>query len=86
VLNAELSTEALRIAGAYDQLQSAQWLRQYGAEWPTALSHGIGPNIRQWSDAALIWARAQGCTAPILDANNVSDNGNDSNNDDNNEE
>eukprot|EP00953_Heterococcus_sp_UTEX-ZZ885_P011835 6835-Heterococcus_DN1.PRE.1 len=35
VLDAELLTDALQIAGAYDQLRAAQWLRQHGAEWPT---------------------------------------------------
>jgi hypothetical protein len=43
VLDAELLTYALKIAGAYNQLQAAQWLRQHGAEWPTVLSHGIAP-------------------------------------------
>jgi hypothetical protein len=67
VLEAELLTDALQIAGANNQLQAAQWLRQHGAEWPTVLSHGIEPDIRQWSGDTLLWARAQGCISPILD-------------------
>jgi hypothetical protein len=81
VLDAELLTYALKIAGAYNQLQAAQWLRQLGADWPTVLSHGIEPNVRQWSGDILLWARARGCISPIQGADNANDNGNDSNND-----
>jgi hypothetical protein len=40
ILEAELLTKALNMAGALDQLQTAQWLRQHGAQWPAALSSG----------------------------------------------
>jgi hypothetical protein len=50
----------LRVAGAYDQLAVAQWLRQQGAEWPAVLLFLGMP----WSEAVLAWARAEGCTSP----------------------
>jgi hypothetical protein len=56
-------TNMLRCAGAHNRLQAAQWLRQQGADWPAAL------NIRmdmEWGDAVLAWARAEGCTAPVM--------------------
>jgi hypothetical protein len=38
-----------------------QWLRQQGAQWPPVLQR----NGRLWIDAAVVWARAEGCTSPL---------------------
>jgi hypothetical protein len=65
VLDAELLTRTLHRAGARSHLQAAQWLRQHGAQWPAVLSYGDAPNVRQWSDDMIAWARAEGCTSPI---------------------
>jgi hypothetical protein len=62
VLHAELLTTALSMAGAFDQLQTAQWLRQHGAQWPAALSSG---GRKLWSRKMIVWARAEGCTSPV---------------------
>jgi hypothetical protein len=64
VLDAVLLTKALNRAGAFGQLRAAQWLRQHGAQWPTVLSYGHIPSVRQWSGGSLAWARAEGCVAP----------------------
>jgi hypothetical protein len=50
----------LRIAGAFDQLAAAQWVRQQGAEWPSVLRYREKP----WLAEVVAWARAEGCTAP----------------------
>jgi hypothetical protein len=60
-LDAELLTSALNWAGALNNLQAAQWLRQHGAQWPAVLQLPAG---RQWSGDTLAWARAEGCTSP----------------------
>jgi hypothetical protein len=60
VFTAEMLTSMLSIAGAYSKLAVAQWLRQQGAEWPARLSW----YAQQWSDEALVWARAEGCASP----------------------
>jgi hypothetical protein len=62
VIDAELLTDALNMAGAGNQLHAAQWLRQHGAEWPTEL--GYDEN-ELWSDRLVAWARAEGCDSPI---------------------
>jgi hypothetical protein len=60
---AEQLTAALNHAGLFNQLRAAQWLRQHGAEWPAVLA----VNAHQhWSCDTLAWARAQGCTSPLL--------------------
>jgi hypothetical protein len=64
VLDAELLTDALNVAGAFDQLQAAQWLRQRGAEWPAVLGYDDTlddnePFMEEWSDDTLAWARAE---------------------------
>eukprot|EP00953_Heterococcus_sp_UTEX-ZZ885_P005459 3413-Heterococcus_DN1.PRE.1 len=59
-LDAPVLLEALQVAGTFDQLAAAQWLRQQGAEWPTLLRFNVEP----WSDALVAWARAEGCTSP----------------------
>jgi hypothetical protein len=64
VLDAELLSKALNMAGAFDQLQAAQWLRQHGAQWPILLGHGEH-YVLDWKPAALAWARAEGCTSKI---------------------
>jgi hypothetical protein len=55
VLDAEVLTRALDGAGLEGQLQTAQRLRQHGAEWPAVL---------QWRRSTIRWAREQGCTSP----------------------
>jgi hypothetical protein len=60
VFTAVQLTKMLNIADAHDNLAAAQCLRQQGAEWPTALNC----SGRAWSDKAIAWARAQGCTSP----------------------
>jgi hypothetical protein len=44
-------------------LAGCKWLKQHGAEWPTVLQHNS--TSTQWSDAAVKWARSEGCTAPL---------------------
>jgi hypothetical protein len=68
VLDAEVLSEALNYAGMYNKLQSALWLRQRGADWPAELGESDGPCVLQWSDNMLLWARAEGCRAPIIPA------------------
>eukprot|EP00953_Heterococcus_sp_UTEX-ZZ885_P029246 15543-Heterococcus_DN1.PRE.1 len=51
----------LTLAGAYDHLAAAQWLRQRGSEWPPVL-HFDGTD---WSGDVLEWARAEGCDSPL---------------------
>jgi hypothetical protein len=71
VLDAKLLTNTLNCAGAYSHLNIAQWLRQYGAEWPAVLSYSSAlfeddqADIHQWSGGTLAWARANGCTSPL---------------------
>jgi hypothetical protein len=64
VLDAELLTTALNKAGVWGQLLAAQWLRQHAAEWPAVLLYGQASHIKQWHAHMIVWARAQGCTAP----------------------
>jgi hypothetical protein len=65
VLDAELMTSALNLAGVYGKLQAAQWSRQHGAQWPVVLSHNDHwQGLKQWSGESLAWARAEGCTSP----------------------
>jgi hypothetical protein len=60
VLTAAAVTHMLLLAGVYNQLTAAQWLRQQaGAEWPPVLQW----RQRSWQGAVLVWARAEGCTA-----------------------
>jgi hypothetical protein len=54
-----LLTEMLDIAAVFDKLAAAQWLREQGAQWPDAFRHYL-------SAEALVWARAEGCTAIII--------------------
>jgi hypothetical protein len=65
VLSAELLTEALNCAGVHSHLQSAQWLRAHGAQWPAVLGDD-DDYPTQWSGESLAWARAQGCTSPVI--------------------
>jgi hypothetical protein len=64
VLDAELLTELLNDAGAFDQLPIVQWLRQHSASLPAALGSGQC-YFHRWGGESLAWARAQGCTSPI---------------------
>eukprot|EP00953_Heterococcus_sp_UTEX-ZZ885_P039249 20122-Heterococcus_DN1.PRE.1 len=58
---AKVLTCMLNIAGAYNKLEVAQWLRQQGADWPAVLRvHGT-----VWLGDTLAWARAEGCTSPF---------------------
>jgi hypothetical protein len=56
-----LLTQMLNVAGAYNQLAAAEWLRALGAEWPVPLCWD-----RQRSADTLQWIRAEGCTTPLL--------------------
>jgi hypothetical protein len=56
-------TDMLRYAGAHNHLRAAQWLRQHGADWPAALNCHVDV---EWEDDVLEWARAEGCTAPVM--------------------
>jgi hypothetical protein len=62
-LNAAMLTEMLNVAGRYNKLAAAQWLRQRGAEWPAVL--GLGDEDL-WPEEALTWAQAEGCTSPTI--------------------
>jgi hypothetical protein len=58
VFTANMLTHMLNAAGKYNKLPAARWLRQQGAEWPRRLYwYGV------WSEDALEWARAEGCTS-----------------------
>jgi hypothetical protein len=72
-LSTELLTVALNCAGSYNHLEAAQWLRQRGAGWPAVLGAGENPDIRPWRDAMVVWARAEGCTAPAATAEVATD-------------
>jgi hypothetical protein len=54
----ETLAELLNDAAACNKLAAAKWLREQGAEWPTA------PKWQQWSAEVLEWARAEGCPTP----------------------
>jgi hypothetical protein len=56
-----LLTEALDGAAWLSKLPAAKWLREQGAEWPTAFRQQ-----RSWSYEVLAWARAEGCTTPTV--------------------
>jgi hypothetical protein len=66
VLNAELLTKALNAAGAHDELQAAQWLRQRGAHWPALQQYEVSVYLpaQEWCGDTLAWARAEGCNSP----------------------
>jgi hypothetical protein len=68
VLTAAQLTNMLNAAGSYDQLETAQWLRQQGAQWPAVLTNTdpyYQPPVRHlWQEKAFKWAREQGCTSP----------------------
>jgi hypothetical protein len=53
-------THMLNIAGACNQLAAAKWLRAQGAERPEQL---YWHDAQQWSEDAVAWARAEGCTS-----------------------
>jgi hypothetical protein len=55
-------TQMLNVAGANGSLETAEWLRQQGAGWPAVLRY----RARSWRGAALQWARAEGCTSPVV--------------------
>eukprot|EP00953_Heterococcus_sp_UTEX-ZZ885_P018981 10605-Heterococcus_DN1.PRE.1 len=55
------STATLNAAGSCNQLQTVQWLRQLGADWPPVLQDAS----QTWHGDTLRWARDEGCTAPI---------------------
>jgi hypothetical protein len=54
-------TDMLQAGGAHFRLDIPQWLRQQGAQWPAVLRY----ENRPWPAAAVEWARAEGCTAPL---------------------
>jgi hypothetical protein len=53
--------DMLHAAGFHHRLDISQWLRQQGAQWPAVLRY----ENRPWPAAAVEWARAEGCTAPL---------------------
>jgi hypothetical protein len=57
-----LLTELLLLAGEYQQLAIAKWLRQQGAAWPPVLYNNLYLDL--WNGDVLAWARAEGCTSP----------------------
>jgi hypothetical protein len=72
VLTAAHLTSMLNAAGSYDQLETAHWLRQQGAQWPAVLTYydtyWAPPLRRLWQALALKWARDQGCISPHYQA------------------
>jgi hypothetical protein len=66
-VNADVLSAMLTLAGAYDHLAAAQWLRQRGAEWPTVLHF----NGTDWSGDTLEWARAEGCDSPLINDEDI---------------
>jgi hypothetical protein len=60
-----LNTDTLADAGCNESdLPLAKVLRQEGAPWPQQLANA--DNDCCWCAAAVAWARAEGCTAPVL--------------------
>jgi hypothetical protein len=55
--DADSLTRMLDSAGHNDQLTNAKWLREQGAEWPTA-------PLFPWCGEVLAWASSEGFTAP----------------------
>jgi hypothetical protein len=53
-------TEMLRVAGAYNHLAAAKWLKALGATWPVETVH----NDLTWKSAPAVyaWAVQEGCT------------------------
>jgi Ankyrin repeats (3 copies) len=74
LFDTEQLTEALNCAGMHNQLTAAQWLRQHGAEWPGLLGCNERYCVRQWSSDMVVWARAEGCTAPAVAVTNSNTN------------
>jgi hypothetical protein len=64
VFSPRVLTLMLDLAGASNNIAAAQWLSQQGAEWPPELNVRYGP---MWSQEALEWARAEGCTSGVYD-------------------
>jgi hypothetical protein len=72
VFTAGQLTSMLNAAGSHDQLETAQWLRDQGAQWPGFLTYSdtywVPPLRRLWQALALKWARDQGCRSPHYQA------------------
>jgi hypothetical protein len=64
--DADSMTRMLNSAGHNDQLPTAKWLREQGAEWPTAPLHPWRDEEPVWSDEVLAWATSEGFTAPAV--------------------
>jgi hypothetical protein len=58
-------TEVLNTAGVYSTVQSVQWLRQQGAEWPAVLGEQFGRI--PWLEENLLFTREHGCTSPSIE-------------------
>eukprot|EP00953_Heterococcus_sp_UTEX-ZZ885_P024041 13178-Heterococcus_DN1.PRE.4 len=57
--------ELLNAAGAFGSLDACKWLRNNGAVWPSILVYDnfYYCNEQEWHNAAVVWARAEGCTS-----------------------
>jgi hypothetical protein len=62
VFDADMLVEMLNIAGAYNNLAAAKWLRQQGAEWPEVLCY----RDQRWPVAMLDWAGPAGCRSQLV--------------------
>jgi hypothetical protein len=61
-----LCIDTLADAGCNESdLPLAKVLRQRGAVWPDVLGDKLHDHC--WCAAAVAWARAEGCAAPVLD-------------------
>ena len=56
-------TTMLAASGDVEELDAASYIRQeLGAEWLHKLAH----EQERWPQSMVNWARAQGCTSPVL--------------------
>jgi hypothetical protein len=67
VFTAAQLTKMLNAAGCHEQLETAQWLRQQGAQWPAVLLYNDHvaehSHAWPWHGGTLKWAREQGCAS-----------------------
>jgi hypothetical protein len=66
VFSANKLQQLLNVAGAFNSLTTAKWLRQQGADWPAVLqAYGGYFEDDEWSGNVLTWARSEGCDSPL---------------------